>query len=111
MYTALIHTKASSRKTVCAPGSTSILLTIAPTAQWYCWGGAAVPTRPTLHGIDGGGVGDGRWFPSVFSICLFPWCAITSREGRAESTRGACNEPSLRGLRTGKLGIMYAAMI
>ena len=37
-------------------------------------------------------------------LCLFPWCAITSREGRAEGTRGACNEPSLRGLRTGKLG-------
>ena len=31
--------------------------------------------------------------------------------GRAEGTRGACNEPPLRGLRTGKLGKMYAAMI
>jgi len=26
-------------------------------------------------------------------LCLFPWCAITFREGRAEGTRGACNEP------------------
>ena len=29
----------------------------------------------------------------------------------AEGKRGACNEPPLRGLRTGKLGKMYAAMI
>jgi len=26
-------------------------------------------------------------------LCLFPWCEITFREGRAEGTRGACNEP------------------
>jgi len=29
----------------------------------------------------------------------------------AEGKRGACNEPPLRGLLTGKLGKMYAAMI
>ena len=36
-----------------------------------CWGGAAVPAHPTLHGIGRGGVGDGRWFPSVFSFVYF----------------------------------------
>jgi len=57
-----------------------------------CWGRASVPTHPTLHGIGGGGVGDGRGFLLSF-LCLFPWCAITFREGRAAGTRGTCNEP------------------
>ena len=58
-----------------------------------CWGGAVVPTHPTLHGIGGGGVGDRHAFLCL-SLCFFPWCAHTFF-GRAwaEGRRGTCNEP------------------
>ena len=45
-------------------------------------------------------------------LSSFPWAHLlflgTSQGG---GQRGACNEPPARGLRTGKLGKMYAAMI
>jgi len=76
-----------------------------------CRGGtAAVPTHAPPHGIGRGGVGDGSRSPFILSFVL---SLIYSLLGQAwaEGKRGACNVPPPRGLRTGKPGKMYAAMI
>jgi len=58
-----------------------------------CWGGAAVPTQPTLHGIGGGGVGVVRGLLLFFPLSIPLVRNNVVREGRAEGTRGACNVP------------------
>ena len=52
-------------------------------------------------------------FPSVTVSFVFSLVRITSSWDRPgwRAKRGACNEPPLRGLRTGKPGKRYAAMI
>jgi len=59
------------------------------------WGGTtAVPTHPTPHGIGGGGVGGRLCLSFVFSFIIFLGAHLFFRgQGRAEGTRGACNEP------------------
>ena len=71
----------------------------------------AVPSHPSIHGIGRRGVGDGSRvsfvlsFVNSFGRVYFLW----DRPGGGQ--RGACNEPPPRGLRTGKPGKMYAAMM
>ena len=48
-------------------------------------------------------------FPLFLSLCQVPWARLFLFLGQA-GQREACNEPLLRGLRTGKPGKMYAAM-
>ena len=45
-------------------------------------------------------------------LCLFLWTHLLSLgKGLGGGQKGACDEPAPRGLRPGKLGKMYAAMI
>jgi len=76
-------------------------------------GTTAILTHTLLHGIDRRGVG-GRGalsfisFPLSSSLGAFISFLAT---GQAGGQREACNEPPLHGLRTGKPGKMYAAII
>jgi len=78
-------------------------------------GATAVPTHAPLHGIRRGGVGLWGRFPLSFSLSLFCYFLgvldIFVGQAWAEGKMGACNVPPPRGLRTWKLGKMYAAMI
>jgi len=76
-----------------------------------CWGGAAVPTQPTLHGIGGGGVGVGRGLLLFFPLSIPLVRNNVVREGPGGGHKGSLQRAASRGLRTGKLGKMYAAMI
>jgi len=71
-------------------------------------GATAVPTHAPLHGIRRRGVGPpGDGFLCVFLCLSFVISLVRhtswDRPGR-RAKRGACNVPSLRGLRTGKTG-------
>ena len=76
-------------------------------------GTTAILTNTLLHGIGRRGVG-GRGalsfisFPLSSSLGAFISFLAT---GQAGGQREACNEPPLHGLRTGKPGKMYAAII
>ena len=67
---------------------------------------------PDFMAAAGEDWGNGPHFSIVLSFVNFLG-RVFSFSGQAwgEGKRGACNEPLLRGLRTGKLGKMYAAMI
>ena len=71
-------------------------------------GATAVPTHAPLHGIRRRGVGPpGDGFLCAFLCLSFVISLVRhtswDRPGR-RAKRGACNVPSLRGLRTGKTG-------
>jgi len=70
-----------------------------------------LPT-PSFMTSAGEGYGDGVRFPLFLSLCQVPWTRLLFLgTGLGGGQRGACNEPPLCGLRTGKPGKMYAAMI
>jgi len=57
-------------------------------------------------------VGTVSFVLSFVAHLLSPWCALhLLGTGLGGGQRGACNVPPPRGLRTGKLCKMYAAMI
>ena len=75
-------------------------------------GTSAVPSHPLIHGIGRPGVGDGSWVSCVLSfVNLRGGVYFLLGQAWAEGKGGARNEPLPRGLRTGKLGKMYTAMI
>jgi len=86
-------------------------------------GGAPVPTHARFHGIRmgrGGAVGGELRFLLFISLVFhsrsdsfplwFPWC-VPHFLATCGGQRGACNVPPPRGLRMGKPGKLYAAMI
>jgi len=60
-------------------------------------GGGATPLspHPTLHGIGGGGVGDGHEFPMFFL------CTRTLRDRPGRRAKGSLHRAATRGLRRG----------
>jgi len=76
------------------------------------WGGTTAVLAHTLfYGIGRRGVGEDRCSFVIFLCSFFGAHLLFLGTGLGGGRRGACNVPPPRGLRTGKPGKMYAAII